>query len=540
MTAKESERVDESNAAFSILRRLTFGPRIGDVGWLNTLGLHDWLDVQLAPDDAQDSELHNRLATFELPIRYAAGPGTPAGNGVIQNWPAVDEHRPLNYLGAPIQSVWKLTDRSVAMNDVERHRPRDEVIAATLLRAIYSRWQLREILVGFWHNHFNVDAYSSDQIAVALPSYDRDVIRTHALGNFRDMLEAVANSTAMQYYLSNRSSRAGAANENYARELFELHTLGRDAYLSDRYDRWREVPGAEHNQPMGYIDQDVYEAARAFTGWTIEDGGRVDNRTQLPNSGRFTYVENWHDGYQKRVLATEFDPFQAPLADGRKVLDLVAAHPATARFIARKLCMRIVGASVSDRTVEATAEVFKQFRHHPKQIALVVKAIVLSKDFEKRLPKIQQPLTLMASFVRATNLEFSPSEGLINQLAACGQRLFGWPTPNGIPDDDQFWMSANALRQRWSLLLGLGRNAWNNGAIPIGLLEKIDAITPNTSVKYWLTALVGEDDTRARAAIVRTVQVSPDQPVATPSAERQKRLAQIAASCALIPAFQRA
>lgn len=538
MTAHAKESVFDSSSAFSLLRRLTFGPRIGDIGWLNALGLRGWLDSQLAPDDAQDKELNNRLASFELPIRYAAGPGTVNGNGVMQNWSAVDEHRPLTYLGAPIQSIWKLTDRNTAMSDVERHRPRDEVIAATLLRAVYSRWQLREILVHFWHNHFNVDAYSSDQIAVALPTYDRDVIRTHALGNFRDLLEAVATSTAMQYYLSNRSSRAGAANENYARELFELHTLGREVYLNDRYDRWREVPGAEHGQPVGYIDQDVYEAARAFTGWTIEDGSRVDSRTQLPSSGNFTYIENWHDGYQKRVLATDFDPFQAPLADGRKVLDLVASHPATARFIARKLCVCIIGTSVSDRTVEAAADAFKQFHHHPKQIALVVKTIILSKDFESRAPKVQKPLALMASFVRATNLEFLPSEGLVNQLASCGQRLFGCPTPNGFPDDDSYWMSANTLRQRWSLLLGLGHNAWSNGAIPIVLLEKVNAITPNASVSYWLSTLVGEDDAKARAAIVHSLQWIPDQPVAMPSVERQKRLAQIAACCALVPAFQ--
>lgn len=540
MTVHAKEFVFDQSSAFSVLRALTYGPRVGDIGWLNALGLHDWLDAQLAPDDAQDNELNTRLTAFELPIRYTAGPGTTSGNGVVQNWPAVDEHRPLTYLSAPIKSVWKLTDRNTAMSDAERHRPRDEVISATMLRAVYSRWQLREILVGFWHNHFNVDAYSSDQIAAALPTYDRDVIRAHALGNFRDLLEAVATSTAMQYYLSNRSSRAGAANENYARELFELHTLGRDAYLNDRYDRWREVPGAAHGQPVGYIDQDVYEAARAFTGWTIEDGSRVDNRTQLSNNGGFTYVENWHDGYQKRVLATDFDPFQAPLADGRKVLDLVASHPATARFIARKLCIRLIGASVSERTVEAAADTFKQFRRHPKQIALVVKAIVLSKDFEKRAPKVQQPLALMASFVRATNLEFSPSEGLTNQLSACGQRLFGWPTPNGIPDGDQFWMSANGLRQRWNLLLGLGRNAWNNGAIPIGLLEKVDAITPNASANYWLSALVGDDDAKTRAAVIRSLQWPPDQPVAIPGVERQKRLAQIAACCALTPAFQRA
>ena len=191
------------------------------------------------------------------------------------------------------------------MHAAERRRPRDEVVAATVLRAVHSRWQLREVMCEFWHDHFNVDALGSEAIGVALPAYDRDVIRRHCFGNFREMLEAAATSTAMQYYLSNCSSRAGAANENYARELFELHTMGRAAYLNDRYDRWRDVPGALEGKPAGYIDQDVYEAARAFTGWTIEDGGAIDAHRRLPQSGQFVYVENWHDGYQKRVLATE-------------------------------------------------------------------------------------------------------------------------------------------------------------------------------------------------------------------------------------------
>jgi hypothetical protein len=122
----------------------------------------------------------------------------------------------------------------------------------------------------------------------------------------------VAKSAAMQIYLNNRSSRGGAANENYARELFELHTLGRPAYLNALYNRWRDVPGALDRRPQGYIDQDVYQAARAFTGWSIEDGAGIGAGRRLPMTGKFIYVENWHDNYQKRVLATEFDPTSHP------------------------------------------------------------------------------------------------------------------------------------------------------------------------------------------------------------------------------------
>ena len=168
-----------------------------------------------------------------------------------------------------------LTHKS-AVSGAERARPRTEVIAATLLRSVYSRYQLKEVISQFWHDHFHVNAFSDERISVALPVYDRDVIRKNCFGNFRVLLEAVATSTAMQFYLSNYSSRAGAANENYARELLELHTFGRENYLNDNFNSWREVPGALKGQPIGYIDQDVYEVARAFTGWTIAETGRFN------------------------------------------------------------------------------------------------------------------------------------------------------------------------------------------------------------------------------------------------------------------------
>ncbi len=190
----------------------------------------------------------------------------------------------------------------------ERSFLRTAVACATAIRAVHSRWQLREVLVDFWHNHFNVNAVGENLVAVALPTYDGEVIRRHALGNFREMLEAVAKSAAMQIYLNNRSSRGGAANENFARELFELHTLGRPAYLNALYNRWRDVPGALDGRPQGYIDQDVYEASRSFTGWSIEDGVGIGGGRRLPMTGKFTYVENWHDNYQKSILARDLDP----------------------------------------------------------------------------------------------------------------------------------------------------------------------------------------------------------------------------------------
>lgn len=239
----------------------------------------------------------------------------------------------------------------------------------------------------------------------------------------------------MQYYLSNRSSRAGSANENFARELFELHSLGRSAYLNDHYDRWREVPGALQGRPSGYIDQDVYEAARAFTGWTIEDGSGIDAHRKLPQTGQFVYVDGWHDGYQKRVLATEFDAFAPALADGRRVLDLIAAHPATADFVCDKLCQRLIGASAAPPLRRKLVAVWLDNVESRDQIARVLRTVLLSGEFAAaRGTKMRRPLNLAAAFARALQIDLNYAEPLGGELAAAGQNLFGWPTPTGLPD----------------------------------------------------------------------------------------------------------
>ena len=515
----------------SALSRAGYGPRPGEAAEIAVRGFGAWVEQQLYPKD--DPEVETRLTALRLRIKYGAAP-----DGA---WAAVDEARPLDLLDRPMEALWPLADGKTKMNGAERHRPRDEVVAATLVRAVHSRWQLREVLAGFWHDHFNVDFFQSDTLAATLPVYDREVIRPHCLGNFRRMLEAVATSTAMLLYLSNRSSRAGAANENYGRELFELHSLGRDAYLNDRYDRWHDVPGARDGKPRGYIDQDVYEAARAFTGWTIEDGAGVDGKRRLPETGRFTYVEAWHDGYQKRVLATEFTPFAAPQADGRQVLDLVAAHPATARHLSAKLVHRLVGGQPEKLVAAATAEWLRS-ADSPDQIARVARLILLSPDFmTAKGARLRRPLALAAAFARATGIDLVPSEGLVNAIAACGQRLFGWPTPTGLPDEDAVFLGTQAMRSRWSLLLGLAENWWGTGlpVSPPGLRGAPP--TPDTAVAAWLEALGLSDRPDVAQAVLAGLGWPPDRilgPPASPDTER--KLARIAALCAMAPTFQSA
>ena len=469
--------------------------------------------------------------------RLSCGSATPAG----KDHPAVEEIRPLTYLASPIESVWPLTDNSKPMDNAERRRPADEVACATLMRAVHSRWQLREVMAGFWHDHFNVDSYSSDLLAVALPSYDRTV-RAHLFGNFREFLEAVATSTSMQFYLSNHSSRAGSANENYARELFELHTLGAEAYLNDRYSKWRTVPGALEGRPDGYIDQDVYEAARALTGWTIENGGGIDGGRRLPRTGKFTYVESWHDGYQKRVLATEFDAFRPPLADGRQVLDLVADHPATARHLAGKLVRRLVGDEPQPRLVKAAADVWMTNRRAPDQIARVLRIILLSPEFaQARGTKVKRPFGVVVSFARQAGIaDFVSSDPLQGELGNAGQRLFAFGAPNGLPDERATFLSSSGMQKRWTLVMALAQNWWGTGEFKpgsqFGYLPG-GVPTAREAVRHWLVRFGGQSDAATEEALLGGIGWPPDEKLKR-DGDYEKRLATLAAYAAMAPSFQ--
>ncbi|MDR3518898.1 MAG: DUF1800 domain-containing protein [Azospirillaceae bacterium] len=512
------------------MNRLAFGPRPGDVDALARRGLASWVDEQLRPEEAADRDCRARLDAAKLRIRYGASP----------DWGLTDELRPLSMLDAPTASLWHLADNKQKMAGPERQRPRSEVAAATLIRAVHSHWQLREVLVDFWHNHFNVYALEPN-VAVGLPAYDRDVIRAHCLGNFRAFLEAVATSSAMQVFLNNRSSRAGSANENYGRELLELHTLGAPHYLNALYNRWREVPGAAQGKAAGYIDQDVYEAARAFTGWTLADGKDLGGGQKLPDTGAFQYAESWHDNYQKRVLGVEFDPFQAPMADGRRVLDLVAAHPGTAMFVCAKLVRRLVGDPVPEALVKEAAQVWTANRTRDDQIARVVRVIALSPIFARTWgDRVKRPLEVAASFARATDIEMTASEGVLGEMDAAGQRLFGWAPPTGHPDDTEYWLSSAVMRRRWSIVLGLAEGWWGTAPLQPGRAMGGGSITAERAVAYWLPRVVGSHaPPETGAVILAAMKIAPDAVInnAPPGKDPEPQLRRLVAYCAMTPEF---
>ena len=452
----------EHLSASVALNRLAYGPDQQSLLKIQSQGFTSWLAEQLSPNDSLDPVCDEQIASFTMPIKY--------GEHKDGLWPAVDEIRSFQWLNASSEQLMNITPPGKPVSGEEQWRPAREVMCATLIRSVYSRWQLREVLTDFWHSHFNVNVGVGGPTLLTLPVYDRDVIRPNVLGNFRQMLEAVAKSAAMQNYLNNRSSRAGAPNENYARELFELHTMGSPAYLNTLYNQWRKVPGALNSKPVGYIDQDVYEAARAFTGWSIADGTGIGNGKSLPRTGEFAYVDAWHDQYQKRILATEIDPYQGPLKDGLIALDLTAYHPATAQYLSHKLCTRLLCDNPPESLVKSSAAVWMAHQQHPKQIAKVVEHIALSPEFaNSQSTKVKRPMELMASYARALQSNkayvFKPTMGLVNHLGASGQPLFGWTTPAGLPDVNARWLGANALWQRWNLIAGLTDNWWQCGNV---------------------------------------------------------------------------
>lgn len=469
------------------LHRMGFGPRPGDIAAVQALGLTAYVDQQLNPASIPDADCEARLAAARMRISYPAHVGAA--------YPAIDEVRPLATLGKTTAELWPLANFSTPMDFQERLRPFHEVRVATWLRAVYSKRQLQEVLVDFWHNHFNVNAGSAAEIAATFPVYDREVIRAHCLGNFRAFLEAVARSTGMMYYLDNVTNRAGGGeggNENYARELLELHTLGSDNYLKF-YDNRRDIGRDSDGNARGYIDDDVYELARCLTGWTI-DGA----------TGGFIYRADWHDTNPKTVLSPDGFPniprSQADLKDTRDVFDLLARHRGTARAICTKLCRRLIGDLPPATVVDAAVNTWIAQRSAPDQIKQVVRVILLSAEFQSTWgQKVKRPFEAMAAYLRATNADLIPDDmssgggrwgARIWAFNSTGQRLYEWPTPTGHPDLASHWVNTNDLLRRWNLPFVLSQ-PWG-GDVRIDLRGQTNMNASCTEiVDLWIGRLCG-------------------------------------------------
>lgn len=424
---------------FDALNRVTFGPKPEERTHLAKIGWEAYIKEQLAPGP-EPEELQRMIREDSFPWQVDFG----------QEDSVADQRLKLYFTS--IQEIYNRLNDRIGAAKYDKRRPYYETIIITWLKALHSPWQLRELMVEFWHNHFNVSVDIEDQVAIAFAVYDRTVIRPNVFGNFRTMLEGVAKSPSMLLYLDNAFNRAGPANENYARELFELHTLGEDRYYNHLFDEWREVPGALEGKAEGYIDEDVYEAARAFTGWTVAINER-EKVLKGPENGDFYYYDQWHDHYQKRILGVEFESHQAPMADGLKVLDMLANHPGTAEFVCTKICRWLVADDPPKSVVNQAVKTWMAHRDAPDQLGKVLQTILLSEEFAKNLgTKIKRPNHLPISYIRMTGSHLQPHQGIFWWIRAMGYHQFSSPFPTGNPDGAEHWLNTDGMLKRWQTL----------------------------------------------------------------------------------------
>ena len=432
------------------LSRLTFGARPGDVQRVREMGVDRWIAMQLSPHEIDDAAARDFLKRYPT-LALTAG-------DLLRDYTAAQQ---LRRMLAQRDSGRVSAEDSAALRRamMEGQRVTAEIQSAKVARALLSERQLEEVMVDFWENHFSV-FLGKGQVRYFLTDYDR-AIRPHALGNFWELLEAVAKSPAMLFYLDNAQSsvepdrpalvsrqpavrrgrgalrrplaqdstgtmapggipapqRRRGLNENYARELLELHTLGVDG---------------------GYTQQDVINVARALTGWTIDNPR---------NSGRFVFRPEMHDAGSKTVLGVPL-PAGRGIEDGEQVLDILASHPATARFIATKLVRRFVSDSPPPALVDRAAATFTRTNG---RIGEVVRTIVTSPEFfssDAYRSKVKTPFELVASTLRALNAIPDPTVRTAQAVRQLGQPIFGKETPNGYPDVADAWLNTGAILNR--------------------------------------------------------------------------------------------
>lgn len=516
------------------LNRLTFGATPDSLASFLKMGLEAWLDRELA-QPASDSKLNKRLSQARLLIEYEADKDEKN-----RSWKARKELVPYKYLNADGRTLLPLLDYDTSvMSYEERIRPGREVQAAALIRAVHADAQLREVMTQFWHDHFNVNSQRDEHTAAYFGLHDA-MLREHAFGNFRAMLGAVARSPSMLFYLNNEASKASPANENFARELFELHTLGAGNYFNDRTTVWSEVPGAKQGLADGYIDQDVYEAARALTGWSFGDGRYLAEGDNAPSTGEFHYIDGWHDPYQKRILGVEFRANAAPMADGEKLFDILAHHDGTAKFLCTKLCRRLLADDPPAALVERAVKTWKANSDATDQIAKVIRTIVLSPEFSATPPrKLKRPFEFLASFYRATGAEVtSPSLNYIWELSKAGWNQHEFRPPTGHPDVADYWANTNLISGYVNLALNALDEGSEAGKANLAAALPADKTRVADAVRHWQAAFQGDDASEeAVKNIVALMADDPGESLPDDPQDREAMLRGIVASAALTPQF---
>ena len=375
--------------------------------------------------------------------------------------------------------------------------PGRETFYASFVKATQSKRQLFEMMADFWHNHFNV-YMDGDGIPPMFVHYDRDVIRVNALGNFRQMLEEVTKATCMLDYLGNAYNHKDAPNENFARELLELHTISAENYFG--HTPAIDVPTDAQGRKIGYVEEDVVEMARALTGWSYNGASYDDYQNGNIATGLFQYRDDWHDKNTKTIMGNSFSFTGAsPLKDMQDVLDMLAEHPATAGFLAKKLCTRFISDNPGQFIIDAVKDTLHQNWQSPDQIKLAMETLLKSNEFLSTWgEKIKRPFERAASAMRQLgySYDFDPtnnySDSHFYSFSNSGQNLFFWTSPDGYPDIKSAWLGASSIMSTWRFIQRVSR--WRNDAeVPFNdvLNQTLAAFpiaaqrTANNIVNYW-------------------------------------------------------
>jgi uncharacterized protein (DUF1800 family) len=445
-----------ASPALTVINRVSFGPRPGDFERVQQMGIDAYIDEQLHPESIDDRAVEQRVAELYPTLAMSAGE-------LMQNYP-----QPKQAAAAPASQVQRLETLLAGLGLQPPAQTPAQVAAelqeATMLRAIFSRRQLQQVLVDFWSDHFNIYVYKNADRWLKTVD-DREVIRKYAFAKFKDLLQASAESPAMIEYLDNRENVKGNANENYAREVMELHTLGVDG---------------------GYTQNDVEELARAFTGWTIRTPKRAGlfGEIDYTDAGTFFFNPKQHDDGAKRVLGIDLPP-GGGINDALRIIDVLAHHPSTAQFISTKLVRRFVSDTPPAALVQRAAQTFTQ---SDGDIRAVMSTILHSDEFRNSFAqKIKRPFDLIVSTLRAVDAQLDDTRAPALALRLMGQGLFQHLTPDGYPDYGSAWINTNGLLGRWNFALIVAANR-----VPGGNIDLQAALSKVTSVNGAVPRTVGE------------------------------------------------
>jgi len=441
-----------------VLNRLSYGPRPGDVGQVRELGVYRYIIRQLYPERIPDDECRERIAGLE----YVHLSASETAKRFIKVDPALrKQYDAARKKLAELQKAEKKDRKKIAAvqkfireyrRKTDRNLPLRQLAQAKLIRAVHSDRQLEQVMTDFWFNHFSIYGRKG-AVALVLPEFEEKVIRPNAFGKFRDLLLAVAKHPGMLFYLDNWMSFAPAGatvldkkgrrkkrgrllargkglNENYARELLELHTVGVD---------------------NGYDQKDIIEVARCFTGWTITNYRRDEGV-------HFTFAEEVHDAGPKRVMGLRIPPGRG-IQDGIRVLEFLARHPNTARFISEKLCRRFVSDVPPEDLVARCA---KTYLETDGDIRKVLYRIFSSPEFFSRevaRRKMKKPAEYAISAMRALGVTTDGNESLLRQVGRLGEPCYFCEPPTGFPDVADKWGGSNAIlaRVNFATAIAFGR-----------------------------------------------------------------------------------